>query len=963
MLVVACLYYSVTLLLFLLTLNMHNPIVRSLFRNTHTLSKLQSHTDFLVQCQSSRKTPKGLQIRVQPQVIGQVSKRFQSRWDAILRKVSAQLMSLLINRLHYQMQQVSRRIDETKLVLQNTLSPEDFTEVVENNNRTTANLQQKLSCTKRRKLHALGVHSDGPNAPPGAQNSNSNIQSHTRKKLRRFTKRNTALHSNINTPHNTVVNLSSTELSQGELSLLSKGLNFCPKQPQYDQGHFFSDVRAFNRRLRLKSHFSKPEPLFDNSRSDGSQTQTQSSNPAHASIGSPDYNLHPSPTDDNHIEKYPQFRPKSDWQPPKQTVALETFIHNVESELTSHDPHYDRKSNLTRQETKALHSLKKRTDIVIKPADKGSAVVVMDRDHYISEAERQLNDKDFYKLLEHDPTLEYAERVSQKLEAMVDEGHISEKNLEYLTVTSPKAGRFYLLPKIHKAGNPGRPIVSANGHPTEKISEFIDFHLRPHVNRLPSHIQDTTDYLNKTDSVPCPDNTLLVSLDVVSLYTNIPHADGIEACREAWDSRDIKDPPTETLVDLLKLVLQCNNFTFDNKHYLQVQGTAMGTKMAPSYANVFMGRLENCLLQSVPLTPSLWLRFIDDIDMRWPHGQDTLSNFLTLANSFHPSIKFTHEVSNDRHIFLDTVSKLDNTGTHVDVYSKPTDTHQYLLPSSCHPKHCARNIPYSQALRIRRICSDEDTFEIRASELKQNLEHRGYSSNLVSDGIDKAREQNRSDLLQYRPVQKTSRIPFVVTYHPNLPNLRQTIDRNWSNIENCPRLHRLFPEKPIIAYRRPKSIRDILVRAKLPQLDNPTVDGGSGPCGDPRCKTCQLMPVTNTFSSTNGAVSTMNSVTNCKSSNVIYLMTCTVCNKQYVGETKLTIAKRMNLHRSDWSLKRFSRSPVAEHCYLPNHTFTDMRVRCIEHNKNWSDAARKNRETYWIRRLHTLTPSGINKGD
>jgi hypothetical protein len=59
-------------------------------------------------------------------------------------------------------------------------------------------------------------------------------------------------------------------------------------------------------------------------------------------------------------------------------------------------------------------------------------------------------------------------------------------------------GRF-VYPKIHKANNPGRPIVSANGHPTEKISEFVDFHLRQHVEALPSFIKDTTDYLQNMD--------------------------------------------------------------------------------------------------------------------------------------------------------------------------------------------------------------------------------------------------------------------------------------------------------------------------------------------------------------------------------------------------------------------------------------------------------------------------------
>ena len=303
-------------------------------------------------------------------------------------------------------------------------------------------------------------------------------------------------------------------------------------------------------------------------------------------------------------EKYPEFVEKSDWQPPKQGRDLETFISSVESDIAKHKPPTPKHDNLKPSERSALHSLQKREDIIIMPADKGSAVVVMDREHYVSEAERQLNDSTFYKALDHDPTHEFAKKVADAISEMRNGNHISEKNAVYLTVDQPKPGRFYLLPKIHKAGNPGRPIVSANGHPTEKISEFVDLHLQPHVQNLPSYLQDTTDFLRKQDAMgPLPPETLLVSMDVTSLYTNIPHEDGIKACEEVWETRTVKDPPTQILIKLLTLVLKCNNFEFNGKHYLQIQGTAMGTKMAPSYANIFMGRLEKQLLQSVSLKP------------------------------------------------------------------------------------------------------------------------------------------------------------------------------------------------------------------------------------------------------------------------------------------------------------------------------------------------------------------------
>ena len=127
----------------------------------------------------------------------------------------------------------------------------------------------------------------------------------------------------------------------------------------------------------------------------------------------------------------------------------------------------------------------------------------------------------FYKQLATDPTLNTIRRINTILQEMFDQKHIYNDTFNYLQPLQKeaKAGRFYMLPKIHKTGNPGRPIVSANSHPTEKISEFVDHHLRPHVKELPSYIQDTTDYLKKMGSLnSLPNNTILASMDVSSLY-------------------------------------------------------------------------------------------------------------------------------------------------------------------------------------------------------------------------------------------------------------------------------------------------------------------------------------------------------------------------------------------------------------------------------------------------------------
>jgi hypothetical protein len=248
--------------------------------------------------------------------------------------------------------------------------------------------------------------------------------------------------------------------------------------------------------------------------------------------------------------------------------------------------------------------------------------------------------------------------------------------------------------------------------PLKKISEFVDFHLCQHVEALPSFIKDTTDYLHTMVALnPLPSNTTLVTMDVTSLYTNIPHSDGIEASKEIWESRSVKIQPIDCLVTMPTMVLIKNNFTFNGDHYLQIHGTAMGTKIAPSYANIFMGKLEKQLLESSIERPLSSYRCIDDVDMKWTLSDEELQNFLSRANNLHPSIKFTHEMSNTTISFLDTSSSLSEGVLSTHLYSKPTDTNQYLLPSNCHPPHVTKSIPYSQALRIRSICCTEKSLK------------------------------------------------------------------------------------------------------------------------------------------------------------------------------------------------------------------------------------------------------------
>ena len=179
----------------------------------------------------------------------------------------------------------------------------------------------------------------------------------------------------------------------------------------------------------------------------------------------------------------------------------------------------------------------------------------------------------------------------------------------------------------------------------------------------------------------------------------------------------------------MELILTLNNFEFDDKFPTQIKGTAMGTRAAPNYANVYMGNFENKYIYQSPAMKSIafFKRFIDDIFFIWTGGEQPLKELLDHLNKVHDSIKFTSEYSTKAINFLDTTVIINKNGSlKTDLFYKDVDTHSLLDKTSCHPTHTKNSIPYSQFTRIKRICSGKETFERRAKEHKTFFKASGF---------------------------------------------------------------------------------------------------------------------------------------------------------------------------------------------------------------------------------------------
>ena len=143
--------------------------------------------------------------------------------------------------------------------------------------------------------------------------------------------------------------------------------------------------------------------------------------------------------------------------------------------------------------------------------------------YYVKEGNRQLNNTNYFTELSYDPTKQQEEIINESIKTFTKEKLLPGQLGKNLFQNNSKTPNMYFLPKIHKTNNPGRRIVSSIGSPTSKISHFVDIHLEKIVNKIKSHIKDTTDFINKIETITdLPENTILVTMDVKSLFTNIP---------------------------------------------------------------------------------------------------------------------------------------------------------------------------------------------------------------------------------------------------------------------------------------------------------------------------------------------------------------------------------------------------------------------------------------------------------
>ena len=330
-------------------------------------------------------------------------------------------------------------------------------------------------------------------------------------------------------------------------------------------------------------------------------------------------------------------------------------------------------TNLHPKEKKAIQTLRKADSIVIAPADKGNATVVMNRSDYDRKIRTLLTDTDTYKRLPKDPTPAMERRMNGLLQGLTRSGTMSDSLYIWLRSSAGKMPLLYGLPKVHKPEVPLRPIVSFIGSPTYNLSKHLVTILSPLVGRSSSHVRNSFEFASIAGQSLRP-GIVLVSFDMVSLFKKVP----VELAARVAHERLVADTSlaertslsSDEVVNLLRFCLGATYLSYRGEVYQQTFVTL--PPVSVTIDNLAMEDVEQRALATCKSHPPIWKRYLDDMLMALPKGQ--IQKFHQHLNSIECTIQFTIEEESEGALpFLDTwITHHDDGTLSTTVFRKKT---------------------------------------------------------------------------------------------------------------------------------------------------------------------------------------------------------------------------------------------------------------------------------------------------
>ncbi|MEL7308719.1 MAG: reverse transcriptase domain-containing protein, partial [Pseudomonadota bacterium] len=445
-----------------------------------------------------------------------------------------------------------------------------------------------------------------------------------------------------------VTDLTNT-LTEEEKRLLSKGPKFALGQSVNDKTNRDTTINfcRLANELRWKEHRRRSESMKE------SNNETNMPNyPYKDEIAQP--------------PKYPDFERKL----ARINETITKCLNSVER---------GRNSNLLPTERKTLAQLKNKNFRYL-PSDKGGEFCVIENERYVDIGKEHLNDSEIYSRIATISTKTIELRVNKVWKEIAKKNNLNFNITRRYVSTNTDLAHFYFLIKTHKLSNSLkiRPIVSNINCPTTKISWLLDKALKPLIEKVPAHLENTSDLLKRLESLN--DKAMYsypVSLDVVSLYTSIPQKGVVDVVYKIMSecSYSFHELHPGDIVELLNVVLNNNYFIFEGGIYKQNHGLAMGSSVSAILAILYMGHIESIALNKLSFSIGLYARYVDDVFLLTKCREEA-EKVYACFNSIDPNIKFEIEhpstANNIKTLrLLDVAIHVEETGvTHYEFYKK-----------------------------------------------------------------------------------------------------------------------------------------------------------------------------------------------------------------------------------------------------------------------------------------------------
>ena len=545
-------------------------------------------------------------------------------------------------------------------------------------------------------------------------------------------------------------------------------------------------------------------------------------------------------------------------------------------------PHKNRSPIFSKQDFLDLNNLAKDDTIHVTKPDKGRGVVILDKEDYIQKVNTILNDPTKFEKQQYIDKqkliIKLEDKVNRYLRTLKKQGTITEEFYDNTFTSGAALGTLYGLPKIHKQNVPVRPIVSAcNTHNFKLSKRLVPIIEKFSINEYT--LKNSYDFVNSVQSIPNANSLYMCSLDVESLYTNVPLDDSINILLDNMfpdPSINYKGFSRKDFKGLLQRSLNDSFFTFNNNIYKQKDGLAMGSPLSPVIANTFLKDFEEKHLESCPINfkPIFYRRYLDDTFILFKCKADS-ELFYQYFNSRHPQVKFTLEgEENNKISFLDSIVTRSNNGFSTSVFRKKTFTGMATnFFSNIYFKYKISAIT-TLLYRAYKISSSPELLDLELNFLKSYFYNNNYPLKLININIRKFFNKINSIVTPITTVPKNKiyiRLPFIGNQTAKMKS------------EILSLLHRCFPQtNPCIYFQKSRTIASF-----FKTKDVPDVWGRSG---------------------------------------VVYNYICDCCQQVYIGSTCVQMFVRGPQHqghsyRTKLPLKVKQHSSIRDHCDSSHHPF------------------------------------------